>query len=76
MARHHASSWTERTAAQHNAPPFGDIDGQFTRQAFHRPHTSLGVAGHWMYMAGVLGPLVIGELIVEMPKALRRGPHR
>jgi len=36
-----------------------------SRQAFHRPRTSLGVAGHWLHLAAVLSPLVIGELIQD-----------
>jgi hypothetical protein len=33
------------------------------RQAFHRPHTSLGAAGHWIHLAAIAAPLVIGEVI-------------
>ena len=35
------------------------------RQSFHRAHTSLGVAGHWVHMVAVLSPLVIGEVIKD-----------
>ena len=35
------------------------------RQAYHRPHTSLGAAGHWVKTAGILAPLVIAECIKD-----------
>jgi hypothetical protein len=36
-------------------------------QAFHNPHSSIGAgsAGHWIKMAGILSPLVIGELVKD-----------
>jgi hypothetical protein len=37
---------------------------QLPRQAFHNPHTSYG-AGHWIKTAGILAPLVIGELVKD-----------
>ena len=37
---------------------------QMPRQAFHNPHTSYGV-GHWVKTAGILAPLVIGELVKD-----------
>jgi hypothetical protein len=33
------------------------------RQAFHRPSTSMGAAGHWIREAGILAPLIIGEFV-------------
>jgi len=33
------------------------------RQAYHKPRTSMGAAGHWIKTAGILAPLVIGELV-------------
>jgi hypothetical protein len=41
------------------------------RQAFHHPHTSLGAAGHWLKTAGILAPLVIGELVKDADKRWR-----
>ena len=35
------------------------------RQAFYRPRTSLGAAGHWIHMLGIIAPLIIGELIKD-----------
>ena len=35
------------------------------RQPFHHPRTSLGVAGHWIHLAGVTAPLIIGELVKD-----------
>jgi hypothetical protein len=37
---------------------------QLPRQAFHNPRTSFGV-GHWIKTAGILVPLVIGELVKD-----------
>src|SRR5580700_11536606 len=37
---------------------------QMPRQAFHNPHTSYG-AGHWIKTAGILAPLLIGELVKD-----------
>jgi hypothetical protein len=41
------------------------------RQAFHHPRTSLGAAGHWVRDAGILAPLVIGELVKDVDKRWR-----
>jgi hypothetical protein len=35
------------------------------RQAFHRPRTSLGSAGHWIREAGILAPLLISEFVED-----------
>jgi hypothetical protein len=44
---------------------------RFPRQAFQRPRTSFGVAGHVVYTAGALAPLVIGELVEDSNKRWR-----
>ena len=41
------------------------------RQAFHKPHTSMGAAGHWIKTAGILAPLVIGEFVKDPKKRWR-----
>lgn len=41
------------------------------RQAFHKPHTSMGAAGHWIKTAGILAPLVIGEFVKDPDKRWR-----
>ena len=41
------------------------------RQAFHKPHTSMGAAGHWIKTAGILAPLVIGEFVKDPEKRWR-----
>jgi len=43
------------------------------RQTFQRAHTSIGAgsAGHWIKMAGILSPLVIGELVKDADKRWR-----
>jgi hypothetical protein len=66
---HHAGSWTQRTA-RNEAPP-SDYEPPVPRQAFHRPRTSFGVAGHIVYTAGALAPLVIGELVEDPNKRWR-----
>jgi hypothetical protein len=44
-----------------------------TGQAFGNARTSIGAgsAGHWIRMAGILSPLVIGELIKDPDKRWR-----
>ena len=49
-------SWRSRVT-QHAPVPNG--------QGFHRAHTSLGAAGHWIKTAGILAPLVIGEFVKD-----------
>jgi hypothetical protein len=41
------------------------------KQAYHRPHTSLGATGHWIKTAGILAPLIIGEFIKDPEKKWR-----
>ena len=41
------------------------------RQAFHRPHTSMGASGHWIHMLGLLAPLAIPEFIKEPDRQWR-----
>lgn len=40
-------------------------------QAFHRPHTSLGAAGHLLHLGMVAAPLIIGEVIQDSDKRWR-----
>ena len=48
---------------QTNSPP--------TRQQFHNPKSSLGGVGHWVKTAGILAPLLIGELVKDEGKRWR-----
>ena len=41
------------------------------RQAFYRPHTSIGAAGHWIRTAGILAPLLIGEMVKDPDRRWR-----
>lgn len=43
------------------------------RQEFHRAHSHIGAgsAGHWIKMAGILSPLIIGELVKDSEKRWR-----
>lgn len=54
-------------------PQSQDLDLPYGRQPFQRAHTSVGAgsAGHWVKMAGILSPLIIGELIKDPDKRWR-----
>jgi hypothetical protein len=43
------------------------------RRCFQRAHTSIGAgsAGHWIKMAGILSPLIIGEIVKDNEKRWR-----
>ena len=41
------------------------------RQAYYKPHTSLGATGHWIREAGILAPLVISEFVPDPAKKWR-----
>jgi hypothetical protein len=62
----HAARFTERLAAE----PFPEMP---ERQGFARAHTSVGAgsAGHWLKMAGILSPLLIGEFVKDAEKRWR-----
>lgn len=63
-----SSNWAERTARD-STPPRGDDDERpICHQAFKHAHTSLGVAGHLVHMAGVFVPVIAGELIESPAK--------
>lgn len=69
-------SWTERAGySAQDAAPTDDIDRALKKQGFQRPHTSmggvLGIAGHWVALAGAMSPIVIGELITDPAKRWR-----
>lgn len=70
MKHHQGSSgtWTERTGGA--TPKTRDIDQQqLSRHGFKPlPHTSLGIAGHIVHMAGVFVPLIAGELVQDAAK--------
>ena len=42
-----------------------------SKAAFHRPHTSLGATAHFVRTAGLLAPLIIGELVEDTQKRWR-----
>jgi hypothetical protein len=41
------------------------------RQAFQHAHTSMGAAAHWVKMAGIMAPLLIGEVVKDAEKKWR-----
>ncbi len=49
----------------HGAPARGD------RQPYHKPHSPIGAAGHWIKTAGILAPLVIGEFVKDAEQRWR-----
>jgi hypothetical protein len=61
-----STSFTENLTAERYAARAADMEvPSYPRQSFRHPRTSLGVAGHWVNLIGVLSPLVIGELIPD-----------
>ena len=66
---HRANEWADRTGRyEPHAAPTHNFHSQ---QAFHRPRTSLGAAGHWIHLATVAAPLVIAETIKDADKRWR-----
>ena len=55
-------SWTANRLAGH---------GDGCRHAFHQSHTSLGAAGHFIHLAAVGAPLIIGDLVTDSDKRWR-----
>jgi hypothetical protein len=65
-----AQAYQPRASQPENAP---HPDMPYPRQSFHRPQTSIGAgsAGHWIKMAGILSPLIIGEIVKDADKRWR-----
>ena len=61
----------DRPRAQYHQPRVSYLDGQFQRQPFHHPRTSLGATGHWIHLLSVAAPLVIAEVIKDPDKKWR-----
>ena len=61
----------EPRAAQTNIEPYRDMP--YPRQSFHNTNTYVGAgsAGHWIKMAGILSPLIIGEIVKDADKRWR-----
>ncbi|MGJ5813606.1 hypothetical protein [Paludibaculum fermentans] len=66
-----ATNWSERTRPKHNPSAKTDHEEHANRQQFNRPRTSMGAAGHWIHMAGLFAPIVIGELVKDADKRWR-----
>ena len=62
------TDWATRSRPQHYPASTASLEGHSSRQPMHRPHTSMGAAGHWIHMAGLLAPLVIGEFVTDANK--------
>jgi hypothetical protein len=60
-----ATELAERPRTQSYQPRTPYPDAERNRQSFRHPRTSLGAAGHWIHLLGVLAPLVIGEVIKD-----------
>lgn len=66
------ASHTERLKAQSGSRSIDSGNTQpHRRQAFHHAHSSMGAVGHWIRTAGLLTPLVIGELVEDPKKRWR-----
>jgi hypothetical protein len=66
-----STSFTERFVPNPPEARATYPDAPHTRQQFHHPRTSLGAAGHWIHLAAVTAPLVIGEVIKDPDKRWR-----
>lgn len=44
------------TMQQTSLPRAAYAAAPYQRQAFHRPHTAMGAAGHWIKTLGILSP--------------------
>jgi hypothetical protein len=66
-----SASFSQRLAPQAYTPGTAYPEAPYTRQQFHHPRTSLGAAGHWIHLAAVVAPLVIGEAIKDPDKRWR-----
>ena len=58
-----AAQPSKRFTEQQNSPP--------ARQPYYKPHTSIGATSHWIRTAGLLAPLIIGELVEDPNKRWR-----
>jgi hypothetical protein len=46
-------------------PSGASPDAPYPRQPYHHPRTSLGAAGHWIHLAAIAAPLIIGEVVKD-----------
>jgi len=60
-----ATESAERPWTQYHQSRTSSAAAQTNRQPFHHARTSLGAAGHWIHLAAVAAPLVIGEVIKD-----------
>ena len=66
-----ATDWADRTRSKRHPSPDNDFAERGGRQQFHHSRTSMGAAGHWIHMAGLFAPIVIGEVIKDADKRWR-----
>jgi hypothetical protein len=66
-----SASFSERLPSKAYAPSAAYPPAPYARQQFHHPRTSLGAAGHWIHLAAVIAPLLIGEVIKDPDKRWR-----
>jgi hypothetical protein len=61
---------TRSAQLRQNDAPYPEMPD---RQCFQRAnsHVGAGSAGHWIKMAGILSPLIIGELVKDADKRWR-----
>lgn len=68
---HSTTDWVSRTKAQQYPTSSMSPEAIVGRQQFRHPKTSMGAAGHWIHMAGLFAPVVIGEVIKDADKRWR-----
>jgi hypothetical protein len=71
------TTMAERSRGHQYQPRATGLDAPHARQAFHRPRSSMGVAGHFLHMGMVAAPFFIAEFIPDTDqkmKALRIVP--
>jgi hypothetical protein len=70
----YSTGYAERHKHGHHHPQSSYQNGQNyqnNRQPYHRPHTTLGAAGHWVHLLNVAAPLVISEVVKDADKKWR-----
>jgi hypothetical protein len=70
QAMQHTARLAESRGTQGYSPRDPSVDG-LNRQQFHKSTSSLGATGHWIHLASVMAPLVIGEVVKDAEKRWR-----
>jgi hypothetical protein len=65
------TTMAERPAGHRYQPRANDIGATQSRQAIHKPRSSVGVAGHFLHMGMVAAPFFIAEFIPDTDQKLK-----